>query len=34
MYYQRIFHPNREDSYDSTIYDAEYLADIKKNLEE
>ena len=29
-----FFHPSREDQYDSTIYDAEWEADIEKRINE
>jgi hypothetical protein len=32
--YYKFFHPQREDIYDSIIYDAEFKADIYKRLNE
>lgn len=32
--HSNLYHPNREDREDMTIYDAEYLADVQKRLDE
>ena len=34
MLHSRVYHPQREDLYDMTIYDAEYQRDILKRLDE
>ena len=32
--YCNLYHPNREDEDDMTIYDAEFMADVMKRVEE